>query len=436
MRSLKKSDHDPYAALRIKDYRRFTTARFFLTLGIQIQSMIVGWQVYEYTKDALWLGMIGLSEFIPFLCTVLFAGHIVDLVSRKKIILIAVSVMIACTATLTYYSLNAKHLAESYGVMPVYGIFFITGIARAFLGPSVFAFLAQLVPRELYSNASTWNSTAWHIGAVSGPALGGLLFGIYSSMESTSGWDAFTLTYATDLIFIIIALFCFASISSRPLPAREKKEPLLTSIGEGLRFVFSNQVVLGALSLDLFAVLFGGAIALLPIFADQVLHVGAEGLGVLRAAPAFGALSMAAVAAYYPPFRNAGRNLLGAVAGFGLCIILFGLSSSFYLSLVVLALSGAFDNISVIIRHTVLQIMTPDHMRGRVSAVNSIFIGSSNELGEFESGVAARLMGLVPSVIFGGGVTILVVGLTARFAPKLKALNLEQAGKDELVAKS
>lgn len=420
---------DPYAVLRIGDYRLFITGRFFLTLGIQVQSMIVGWQVYAHTRDALWLGMIGLSEFLPFLCTVLFAGHIVDIISRKKIILIATSVMICCTAALTLYSMHAKELIDSYGIMPVYGIIFITGIARAFLGPSTFAFLSQLVPRDLYSNASTWNSTAWHIGAVSGPALGGLLFGIYSSMDNPE-WDSFTLTYATDLCFIIIALIFFSMVSAKPIPAREKKEPLLTSIGEGLRFVFSNQVVLGALSLDLFAVFFGGAVALLPIFADQVLGVGPEGLGLLRAAPAFGALLMAITAAYFPPFRNAGRNLLGAVAAFGLCMIIFGISSNLYISLAVLALSGAFDNISVIIRHTILQLKTPDHMRGRVSAVNSIFIGSSNEIGEFESGVAARLMGLVPSVIFGGGITVLVVGLTARFSPKLKALDLEQEVKE------
>ena len=426
MKPKSKSNHDPYAVLRIRDYRLFLTGRFFLTLGIQIQSITVGWQVYEHTKDPLWLGMIGLAEFVPFLCTALFAGHIADITSRKKIILIAASVLIACTAGLTLYSMNAAALADSYGIMPVYGIIFITGIARAFLGPSVFAFLSQLVPRELYANASSWNSTAWHIGAVSGPALGGLLFGLYSALDARTHFDAFTLTYATDLCFMLVALIFFALVASRPLPEREKNEPLLTSIGEGLRFVFSNQVVLGALSLDLFAVFFGGAVALLPIFADQVLHVGPEGLGLLRAAPAAGALLMAFVLAYYPPFRNAGRYLLGSVAAFGLCMIVFGISRNFYVSMAALALSGAFDNVSVIIRHTVLQLLTPDHMRGRVSAVNSIFIGSSNEIGEFESGVAARLLGLVPSVVFGGGITVLVVGLTARFAPKLKELDLEK----------
>jgi MFS family permease len=418
--------HDPYAVLRIKDYRQFILARFFLTLGIQVQSIVVGWQVYEYTKDPLWLGMIGLAEAIPFLLTVLFAGHVVDIVNRKKIIMLATTVMVISTAALIWFSSQMHAGMGLYQILPIYSVMFVTGLARAFLGPSFFAYLAQLVPRELYTNASTWNSTVWHIGAVSGPALGGLLFGIFSSLKERTGYDAFTLTYLVDIIFIILSLTFFASVVSKPVPSLDKREPLLNSVAEGLRFVFRNQVVLGALTLDLLAVFFGGAVALLPIFADKVLHVGALGLGLLRAAPAFGALVLAIWMAYRPPLKHAGRNLLVAVGGFGLCMILFGLSTNFFLSLGLLALSGAFDNISVVVRHTILQLKTPDHMRGRVSAVNSIFIGSSNEIGEFESGVTARMMGLVPSVVLGGVMTVLVVLLTGKFAPKLKALDLEK----------
>lgn len=420
-----KPRHDPYAALRIKDYRMFITARFFLTLGIQVQSVAVGWQVYEYTKDALWLGMIGLTEAIPFILTALFGGHVADIIPRKKIITIATSVLVLSTLALIFFSSQAHTGLRAYGIMPLYVIIFITGVTRAFLGPAFFAFQSQLVSRELYSNAATWSSTAWQIGAVSGPAMGGLLFGLFSSLKNAP-WDAFTLTYMVDGFFVFIALLFFITVAPKPLPPRETREPLLRSVGEGIRFVFNNQVILGALSLDLFAVFFGGAVALLPIFADKILHVGAAGLGLLRAAPAAGALIMALGMAYIPPQKNAGRNLLLAVAGFGLCMIIFGISTSFYLSLGVLALSGALDSISVVVRQTVLQLKTPDHMRGRVSAVNSIFIGSSNEIGEFESGLAAKLMGLVPSVIFGGSMTVLVVLLTGKFAPKLKKLNLQE----------
>jgi MFS family permease len=424
-----KEKHDPYAALRVRDFRLFVTARFFLTLGIQVQSLIVGWQIYKYTEDPLWLGMIGLTEAVPFLFLVLFAGHVVDIVSRKKIIMLGTTALVLSSIALTFFAMKADTLLADWGVLPLFLTIFITGVARAFLGPSFFAFIAQLVPRELYSSAATWNSTVWHVAAATGLALGGLLYSFFSLLKDT-GYDAFTLTYMADIGLVLTSLIIFAMVKSRPVPVREKHEPMLNSVGEGIRFVFRNQVMLGALSLDLFAVFFGGAVAMIPVFVDKVLYVpeeyGAFVAGMLRACPAIGALIMAIVMAYYPPLKNAGRNLLMSVAAFGLCIIIFGISTNIYLSATVLALSGAFDNVSVVVRHTILQLMTPDHMRGRVAAVNSVFIGSSNEIGEFESGVAARLLGLVPSVIFGGSVTMLVVGITARFAPKLKKLNLEE----------
>lgn len=409
------SGHDPYAALRIKEYSLYIAARFFLTVAIQIQSVVVGWQIYELTKDPLSLGLIGLTEAVPFICIALFAGHVADIVSRKKIIVIATGVLIISTFCLYYFTLNSSEIIRLHGTFPIYAVIFITGVARAFLGPSFFAFLSQLVPRHLYTNAATWNSTVWHIGAVSGPALGGLLY----------GFMGISATYAIDLAFVATSLVLFAFIKPKPMAEREKRESIISSVGEGIRFVFKNQIILGALSLDLFAVFFGGAVALLPIFADQILHVGPAGLGLLRAAPASGAIITALILAYKPVTKNAGRNLVLAVGGFGLCMIIFALSKSFYLSLFVLALSGAFDNVSVVIRSTILQLLTPDNMRGRVSAVNSIFIGSSNEIGEFESGVAAKLMGLIPSVIFGGMMTIIVVLITGRFAPRLRKLDLD-----------
>jgi MFS family permease len=418
--------HDPYAALRVRDYRVFITARFFLTLGIQIQSVVVGLQVYEYTKDPLWLGMIGLAEAIPFICTALFGGHVADIVNRKKIIITATTVFVLCTLALMLYPLRPHTGMSTAQALPIYGIIFITGIARAFLGPAFFAFQSQLISRDLYANAATWSSTAWQIGAVTGQAMGGLLFSALTAVKDRVGMNAFTLSYFVDGLFVLVALLLFITITSKPLPVREKREPLLTSVGEGVRFVFNNQVILGALSLDLFAVFFGGAVALLPFFANEVLHVGATGYGFLRAAPAAGALLMALAMAYLPPQKKAGRNLLFAVAGFGLCMIIFGISKNFYLSLIILALSGALDSISVVVRQTILQLKTPDHMRGRVSAVNSIFIGSSNEIGEFESGLSAKLLGLIPSVIFGGSMTMLVVLITGKFAPQLKAMDLHK----------
>ncbi len=284
------------------------------------------------------------------------------------------------------------------------------------MSPSFFALLSQIVPKELFANASTWNSTVWQIGAVSGPAIGGLIYGFYG----------ITASYSVVIISILISLLSILMVPSKPLPSINKKESIFSSIAVGLRFVFKNQVMLGAISLDLFAVLFGGAIALLPVYVDKILHQGPEILGIMRAMPAFGAVIMAIMMVFYPPLKKAGRNLLLAVLGFGISIIVFAISTNVYLSAFALLISGALDNISVVIRHTILQVMTPDDMRGRVSSVNSIFIGSSNEIGEFESGSMAKLMGLVPSVIFGGTMTILVVGATFKLAPELRKLNLSE----------
>jgi MFS family permease len=298
--------------------------------------------------------------------------------------------------------------------MPIFILIGCIGVVRGFLSAAFPSFMSQIVPREFYTNSSTWNSTVWHIASVIGPAIGGFICAI-----------SFSVAYELDVALVVISIVPFLFIASKPLPIKEKKESLKESLSAGIKFVFGNQLILGALTLDLFAVLFGGAVAMLPAYADKILHVGSVELGFLRAAPAFGAVLMALVIAYKPPTKNAGRNLFISVAAFGLATILFGICTNYYWALFFLLLTGAFDNVSVVIRHTILQLSTPDEMRGRVSAVNSIFIGSSNEIGGFESGVAARGMGLKPSVVFGGVMTILIVGLTAKIAPKLRKLNLK-----------
>ena len=416
---MRKSDilfhhNDAYAVWHLGAFRKFITGRFFLTFAIQMQSVIVGWQVYDLTHDPFSLGLIGLSEAIPFLIVALFAGHVADLINRKWIIAITATVYVVSAFTLLYLSFMMNDLYKSVGVVPLYTVIAFTGVARAFFYPAQSAYMAQIVPRNLYANSSTWNSTVWHIAAVSGPAAGGLVYGF-------AGIHA---AFMCVVFFAALSLFFFYTSRSIPLPDRLAKEGIFTSLSTGIKFVFGNQVLLGALALDMFGVLFGGAVALLPVFASEILHAGPQGLGFLRAAPAFGAVLMALILAYHPPIHRSGVKLLWAVGGFGASILFFALSQNFWISLALLALSGMFDNVSVIIRGTVLQMYTPDEMRGRVASVNSIFVGSSNELGSFESGLAARIMGLVPSVVFGGAMTISIVLATAGLAPKLRKMEI------------
>lgn len=404
-----------FEVLKIRDFRAFQSGRFFFTFGLQMQSVLVGWQVYSITKDPFSLGLIGLAEAIPFLSSALFAGNVADTYNRKKIIATTVSIYLLCAALLLFVSSGMQNLLADFGVMPIYAIIFITGFARGFLSPAVSSFMAQIVPRELYGQSSTWNSILWQTAAVCGPAVGGLVYGYYNIL----------IAYLLVVIFTLIGLISFLSIKKKAEPVTvNTNESLKERLSAGIKFFFNNQIMLSAISLDMFAVLFGGAVALLPAFADKVLQVGPEGLGIMRAAPAVGSVLIGLAIAYYPPKKNAGKILLTCVAGFGLSIILFAVSKNFYLSVFALALSGAFDNVSVIIRHTILQLYTPDDMRGRVNAINFIFVGTSNELGSFESGLAARLLGLVPSVIFGGCMTVLITGTVYKTAPQLKELDL------------
>lgn len=402
---------NPYAALQIPEFRLYVSARFCVTLAIQIQSVVVAWQVYELTKDPLSLGLIGLAEAFPSIGVSLYAGHIADIVQRKKIILFCVSTLLVCSSALLAFTFSPDVIFATYGVIPIYVVIFISGIARGFLSPAFFSFMPQLVPRALYSNAVTWNSTLWETATIAGLALGGVLyiFGVKAA-------------YSIDVGLTLAGLALMAFIGNKPLPEATREEGVAEKIKAGLRFVYNNKLILSAISLDLFAVLFGGAVALLPIFADEVLHVGSVGLGVLRASPSIGALLMAFYITHHPIEKNAGKILLYCVAGFGVCMILFALSTNFWLSLFILMASGGFDCISVIIRSTLLQTQTPENMKGRVSAVNHIFVGSSNEIGMFESGVVAKLMGAVPSVIFGGCMTLGVVGVTAWVSKSIRTL--------------
>ncbi len=402
------SSADPYLALRHPEYRAFLLGALVLFMGTQIQTVAIGWQVYGLTGDPLSLGLVGLCEALPFLALTLLGGHAADRMDRRMLTLLSALPILA--AGLGLLAANLHGNPSQVGVF--YAAQVLAGAGRAFHRPATQALGSELVPREAYANAASWRSAVFHTAMVAGPALGGLL--VAASAR---------LAYGVEAVLMAAGLLCLARIRPRPRPAEHGDRPALDGLFEGVRFVFREKVVLGALSLDLFAVLFGGAAALLPVFARDILQVGGLGFGVLRAAPAAGSILMSVLLAHRPPLRRAGRTLLLCVAAFGLCWIGFAFSRSFVLSLVLLAASGAFDNVSVVLRATLVQTFTPQPLMGRVAAVNSYFIGSSNELGAFESGLAARLLGTVASVVFGGVMTLVVVAGTAWRAPQLRKLD-------------
>ena len=388
-----------------------------LTLALQIQFVVLSWQVFQITHDYLSLGLLGLAEAIPAVGLALYGGYVADRKDRRKIIIIVMAAQWVLSAVLMAVSLYyEEHSSELHSVLPFYAIMFGVGLLRGFYSPAQMPLMTQVVPREAYANSSAWNSTFWHIAVVLGSAGGGLLLGFFGKF----------VTYSIVLLILLIGLIQIIRISPQPLRAVLKAEGMLVSIRQGLRFVFGNQVIFGAMLLDLIAVLFGGAIALLPVFATEVLHVGEQGFGFLRAAPFIGSVVMALYMTKHPPLKNTGKKLLLCVASFSVCMICFALSKDFYLSLIILAISGGFDNVSVVIRSTILQFYTPEEMRGRVAAVSTMFISSSNEIGAFESGFAAKLLGLIPSVIIGGGVALASVGATMIYMPKLRKLELKQ----------
>ncbi|HEX9081842.1 MAG TPA: MFS transporter, partial [Holophagaceae bacterium] len=410
--------HDPYEALREPDYRRFIQSLGLVTLGLQMQGVVVGWQVYARTGDALSLGLVGLSEALPFLALALFGGHVADRFSRLRISLATVSSLAVCSGLLWGFSWHSRTGPLATAVGPIYGIIFLTGIVRAFHRPASTALGAELLPKRLYANGASWRSSEFHTGMVVGPAVGGLLY----------AWKGPVVAHGTVMVLIAAGFLALLPIRRRPRPRAVDGASMRDSLAEGLRFVLAQRLLLGAISLDLFAVLFGGAVAVLPVFARDVLRVGPQGLGLLRAAPAVGSVLMGLVLAHVGTFRKVGRTLLGCVAGFGVAMVAFALSRHFLLSLGILALAGALDSVSVVLRATLLQTLTPDHMLGRVASVNQIFIGSSNELGAFESGVAARLLGLIPSVVFGGCMTLAVVAVTTWRVPALRRMDRIRPG--------
>jgi MFS family permease len=411
-----KNKLDPYAALRYKEFNIFLLIRFILVIGWSMQFIIVEWEVYNLTKDPLSLGLIGLAEVIPAVSMALFAGHIVDQNEKKKLFVYAILAFFLIA--LGYYFITSPYIYSTYEskeiVLGIYLLVFLGGFIRAFFGPIIFSLVALIVPKNIYPNAATWSSSTWQLAIVAGPALAGFSIawiGIHDSMGFV-------------LVAILAGLLLTIFIKKKPILNPKIGEPILQSLKAGLAFVYRTKAILAAITLDMVAVLFGGAIALLPIYAQDILEVGPEGFGILRAAPAVGSVLMMFISAYIPLTKNAGKKLLLAIFGFGLSIIAFGVSSIFWVSVIALFLYGVTDGVSMIIRQTILQLKTPDEVRGRVASVNSIFVGSSNELGAFESGLTAKLMGTVQAVVFGGLMTILTVGFTAIKFPDFRKLDL------------
>jgi MFS family permease len=418
--SLPVAADDPYAPLRIPGFRWFVVSVLTMAFGAQVQGVVVAWQMYAVTRDPLALGMVGLAEAAPFIGLALYAGHVADRHDRRRVALVALFVLFACAATLAAISfLVMAHGAPSAWIRwGIYAVIVACGAARSFLLPARNALAAEVVPRELQGRAVAWRSGIWQIAAVAGPALGGVLY----------AWLGPTGSYAVAATMMAVG---FTAVQRVQLPPRAPlgvaSGSLLASVREGLAFLMERRLFLGAMTLDLLAVLFGGAVAILPVFAEQILHVGPQGLGALRAAPAVGAVVMSAVLALRGPPRRAGRTFLWSVAVFGLTMIAFALSRRLWLSLALLAIGGGADMLSIFFRSTLIQVRVPQAMLGRVSAVNQIFIGSSNEIGAFESGVAARLLGTVPSVVMGGLVTIGVTAVIAQRVPELAAMDRIEA---------
>jgi len=410
--------NDPYSALRFREFNVFLILRFAMVFAWSMQFIVIEWVVYSLTKSPLSLGIIGLMEVIPAIAMALFAGHFVDQNEKKGLLLkciFAFSVISLGLFLLTWPPV-VKDYSTKVILYSIYGLVFLGGIVRAFLGPTIFSLLSLIVPKQAYSNAATWSSSVWQMGSVLGPAVAGFSItwiGVHWSMCFVFGCS-------------VLSLVALSQITTKPILNPKIGEPIMDSLKEGVKFVFNNKTILGALSLDMVAVLFGGAVALLPIFAQDILKVGPQGFGILRAAPAVGAFLTMFITAYVPVTKNAGMKLLTAIFLFGVCIIVFGLSTIFWLSVFALFMSGVVDGISVVIRQTILQLKTPDSMRGRVSAVNSIFVGSSNELGAFESGLTAKLMGTVTAVVFGGSMTLLIVLATGFFSPSFRKLDLQK----------
>jgi len=409
---------DPYASLRIKEFNIFLLVRFALVFGWSMQFIIIEWQVYDITRDPLSLGIIGLMEIIPAVSMALFAGHIVD--QKEKRNLLATCITLFSLISLGLFILTWPEVVGDWSdktvLYSIYGLVFFGGFLRSFFGPTIFSLVALIVPKKLYPNAATWSSSTWQVATVVGPAFAG--FSIL--------WIGVHWSLCIVFSLVMLSLFFVFMIKKKPILNPKIGEPIFDSLKQGIKFVFNTKAIFGAITLDMVSVLFGGAVALLPVYAQDILEVGPQGFGALRAAPAIGASITMLATAYLPISKKAGMKLLAAIFGFGICIIVFGISTVFWISMVALFFSGVTDGVSMVIRQTILQLKTPDHMRGRVASVNSIFVGSSNELGAFESGLTAKLMGTVTAVVFGGTMTLLTVITMGIVSPSFRALDLSE----------
>jgi MFS family permease len=401
------------ALLRNRSFVAVLTYRLFALLSYQIVAVTVGWHIYALTHNTFSLGMVGLAEVVPFFCVAPFSGYLVDHLSRRKLGVFACAALAVTALVLVAV---ATGVLPTRGTWPIYAAIALTGMARTFLSPVFNALFARVLAREDFVRGAGLGSVVFQTGLVAGPALGGLLVGFGSK----------SLSYSVAVVFALLAAFALTRLHVEEPKAPEVSPPIFASIAKGLRFVFAHQIMLGAMALDMFSVLLGGVVAMLPAFIHDILHYGPQGLGILRAAPAIGSIAISLWLARRPLREHAGRTMLLSVTGFGLCVIAFGLSRSFWLSALILLAYGACDGVSVVIRSTILQLATPDEMRGRVSSINGIFISSSNELGAFYAGSMARLLGLIPAVLLGGFVILGVVATAAVKAPKLRTLDLRE----------
>lgn len=386
--------------------------RFAFIMALRMMGTLVGWWIYQLTKDPFAIGLIGLSEVIPALSMALYSGHVIDISEKRRLLLKGVFFYTCAAVILLALSTSSvsDRISNHYIAYCIYAVIFCTGIIRSFTGPVFSALIAPIVPRSHLQNATTWSQGTWLSASVTGHATGGFLIGFFGN----------TITLSVIVTLLVVGFVALSRIKPKPPQELKGEKKTWESVKEGLRFVFRTKELLGAMALDMFAVLFGGAVAMVPVYASDILKVGPEGFGWLNAASDIGSILIVVMLTIAPLRKAQGKKLLLSVAGFGICIILFGISEWFFLSFVLLMLAGMLDGISVVIRGTVMQLKTPDHMRGRVSSVSSMFVNSSNELGQFESGLASRLLGVVPSVIFGGSMTLLVVIATWFKAPSLR----------------
>jgi MFS family permease len=414
--------NDPYAALRIKEFNIFLLVRFALVFGWSMQFVVIEWQVYSLTEDPLSLGIIGLCEFLPAFLLAPFAGHIVDKKEKRNLFTLCIALFSLISFGLFW--LTTDYIESSWETMTIlyciYALVFFGGVLRAFFGPTIFSLIALLVPKKIYPNAATWSSSTWKGASVFGALCGGFLIA------------GIGVNYTLGIIFLLvtIAFILVFQIKQKPIINSKSNESVKESLKAGLQFVFNDKVILGALTLDMIAVLFGGAVAIFAVFAKDILDAGPRGFGLLNAALSSGSIITMLATTYLPITKNTGKKLLISVFGFGLCMIIFGASKVLWLSVIALFLSGVFDGVSMVIRQTILQLKTPDHMRGRVGAVNSMFVGSSNELGALESGIAARMFGAPLAVMLGGTVTLIIVGIIGVKNKSLRRLDLRKDIED------